>query len=426
MKIVLCLFALLALAVVYQLRNRTTSLWLIAWLSAVAYFLPGFDPSVSYSVEVMAIYCAFFFVLTVGCLFSARHTARHQVPPDVERDRVAANILLLMSLALLAIQVQQEGIAELFFTHKGSRSVDGRAFAAWTATVGLGFVLCVAHRWWKATLLFGVQLFLHLLMGDRTLPVLAILSLIVIVHEGRATIAASTKAGLTISRLGASLLLVLTLGVFGKSIYGALADTTITGRSYLEALEVRVTGIESVRQTLEPYHTQSILQHVVSNDFVLDPSYLWSAPLFAFPVSLPANYELHHFSETVKTAYYYAPREIGGIAGNFWAEGYAVGGWLGLAIYLLIFALVLIVFDRWSRRATGFAKAAAVLCGATWAFYIHRNAMFQIISHEKKYLYAFLFVLLVATVVRFVMHGRRSRFPRQTRPPKVIAISGCR
>jgi hypothetical protein len=64
-----------------------------------------------------------------------------------------------------------------------------------------------------------------------------------------------------------------------------------------------------------------------------------------------------------------------GIAGNYLAHGYTVGGTMGAALFYFILPLMLRLCDGQFRAKDGSVKIFWCCAGAVIAFYIHRNGL---------------------------------------------------
>ncbi|MBX3443772.1 MAG: hypothetical protein KF774_15290 [Planctomyces sp.] len=74
-----------------------------------------------------------------------------------------------------------------------------------------------------------------------------------------------------------------------------------------------------------------------------------------------------------------------GIASNIWAEMYSAGGWLLLFAFAAAYACVLRGASMVIRRGSTLAICVTCAWMPNWAFYIHRNDTYRMLSFLKQY-----------------------------------------
>jgi len=134
----------------------------------------------------------------------------------------------------------------------------------------------------------------------------------------------------------------------------------------------------------EPFVTQSILNEVVRSNFSLNPSYLLTNGFQVIPYSDELGLSVIGFNSLFQPELF--PEVSSGMAGNWWAEWFAVSGWTGFSVGLLIYVGGLAVFSLMLRRwrFNRVRLAVVVVMGVFWAFYIHRNEITYFITLEKR------------------------------------------
>ena len=148
-------------------------------------------------------------------------------------------------------------------------------------------------------------------------------------------------------------------------------------------------------ERFEPFATQAIFNKILHSGFTIDSSYLLSLPVILLPSSRVFGVSSAHFNTEFQSALFHA-NTPGSMAYNFWAEGYANFQESGVLLFIIIYVSVLFAFQvGLSKSRSIWIHFSILIMSPYWAFYIHRNSLFSILSYEKQFFYLiFLFYLL--------------------------------
>jgi hypothetical protein len=131
----------------------------------------------------------------------------------------------------------------------------------------------------------------------------------------------------------------------------------------------------------EPFTTQHIL-----NVTALEGFRIGAADHFAYVLRATVSPELgSSVSFGTKFTELYFHHLDYGLASNIWAEMLAAGGWGLLSAFLAVFLLVLYKASVWSRRGSAGLLGVMAAGMPWWAFYIHRNDSFRMLSFIKQF-----------------------------------------
>lgn len=122
----------------------------------------------------------------------------------------------------------------------------------------------------------------------------------------------------------------------------------------------------------EPFTTQSILNEVVVAGFSSSGEQFYDllAKLRVVPLELLPSYNSFHaqFQPVL------FPWARAGLAGNPWAEAYALGGWVALCLFLALYLALLRSLSRYLLLGSPPVQVLAAIVGVFVALYFHRNS----------------------------------------------------
>lgn len=247
------------------------------------------------------------------------------------------------------------------------------------------------------------QIVLIFVGGDRTLPFLYVL--IFIIYSLRGTRPIGLLRGRRAAYTIFFTLLVPILAV-SKTIYTLLPEYGFTQETVSIVFGPNFWLLAT--KDFEPTHAHQILVHATSGqvDYYLSDLALG---IFAFiPGSSAFGIEPHSFSLAVKSRYFTSWSDEAGIGAHFWAQGWVVGGILGVVIFCAGVIWILIFLEGvLSKHMASRMRALAVAQIVLFGFYVQRNSMEQILSFSGRYLVIFFLVVFGAYIVRNFLPKRQ-------------------
>lgn len=393
----------------FLIKKRNFDLNFVGFLGFIAYFFPlffiKFNEDISVHILASLILFLFLFYTILYDLLIPQSSMNSKPKMNNPTFFTVLYVLTAFLLFLIIIQTGTNGL----LSNKTDRTYNLHVYNLFVATVSMGFVYSFYFKFKKQFVFYLILIFLLFLSGTRTHLVMAAFTLFVLSNS------TENKKFLFNSILSAKFLFLVGgisfLGIFGKDIYASTILSLSTDRNFIEIFTHRIEGssfIQIISKT-EPFHTSSIFQKIVIDDFIINKDYIFELPYHFLPISSPFTDSLHVFSKAVKDHYFSGWSDNSGVGGNFWAEGYSLFGFSGVILFVLIYLKVLFLFDLGFRKFPNFYKPIFVLSGVFWAFYIQRNSLFQIISHDKRLIYTFMLILFLSLFVKiFKLKYRKS------------------
>ncbi len=158
----------------------------------------------------------------------------------------------------------------------------------------------------------------------------------------------------------------------------------------------------------EPNGIYLILVHLTEGGIEYNLFDLISGLLAFLPGSSALGIDPHIFSNAVKLKYYSSWSDAAGVGANFWAQGWVVGGLIGVLIFCIGLILLLIWLDRIMIRTEDPAiQALLVALVAVLAFYIQRNTLEQILSFAGRYTVIFFLIRITGMALWDILPKRR-------------------
>jgi hypothetical protein len=353
---------------------RRFDVFTLALMSALVYFFPCFDPRVDFEHVLYGFYSLFFIGVVVAAFVSdvlvrgatSRTAAfRFESGGGGKRGVLLGGVIVSMFLA-----IRTDGLSS-YFQYKVLSTQEGGIYQyAWVTFAAFLWLYSLETRWSPGMLVSGGSYLFFLLTGDRTHLAIALLSFALFKSvSGRFSL-------IDLRGLGAKRALLVSAalaGVFyGKHVYGAAADA-YAGANFVDALVARYDG-KGFSEQLESYHTQLLLDLVVRDDLSIPSDYLLDLPLQILPFYGESTGSTHYHSNILKDLYFSGWLEKAGVSSNIWAEGFTAFGWVGVALFFLVYCSGLHLFRVGLSRLHGIPLYAACVAGAFWAGYILASA----------------------------------------------------
>lgn len=362
---------------------------------------PGQIPLVpASSASIIVILLAW---LSATCVIAIpRKTDLRQRSRSQLADDHSALILALLLLSILGLLVVIATDGPWFFLNSRSEQTESLVKLLWRWVNSIGLIVATLNRSWRTGIVFLVGLGLYFVAGDRTIPAITIMGICVILGRNQAALRAIFRPAML-----ATAALSVAIIIFGKAIY--LSIKAGSAEILYEALSP--SGLERALKSFEPFATHNILDLVVQYDFSLPLSLLLEGIVGQLMVMPSAfGFESNAFNREFTSAF--ASMLSYGVAGNFWAQAYSIGGYGMVVIYSVLFATILRVCDRGFRHSTGVTRILFIMVGALFAVYAHRNSLDNILSFVRQIILVVGIAFMLARLMRLVIpHRARARSP---------------
>lgn len=291
---------------------------------------------------------------------------------DVQTMRKIASASAALGIGGLAYLLYTQG---LFFV-LGERSAQTTdAFSIlwkWTAPLGLAASTMARNR--KLLLVHLLLLLAIFLRGDRTLVAISAAAVVAALAQENP----KWYAFLTPARVIPAVLALM--GVFlGKSVY-LTAKSGLEGNGWL--IPTQSIADQLISQ-FEPFGTYAQLDYVMNTDLHIGfGEFLKSVLANLLLVPSYFNLSTNFYNELLTAS---LPAEIrSGVAGNYLAHGWAVGGIAGAVIFYFILPIMLRLCQSQFDARHGTLKVFWCCCGAIIALYAHRNGLDNLFSFIRQ------------------------------------------
>lgn len=381
--------AVLVVGMVYFLAiRRGVDFYTLAFAASGIYFVPGV---VGYDLPGTPIqpktYAIFLLVLASLLVAGALRPPR---PPHALREPhgYAPALAAGLALAVVSYVLVANGYAALF-RDKGDQGVAAAAYVIWRVAASFAVVFGVLARR-RGVLLCGLfGLLLMFLASDRTAVAMVVAALGVGLL-GRRRVSPLRAAGLWAIPL--ALALVVVWG--GKLMQIAIRQSFHHGNvSDAVGLLADPAALRLVTTSAEPFIIQAHLNQAVRRDMYVGPRHLVGVAYQLWPAPSMFGHPTNEFNDILQDELFPQARK-NTLAYNFWAEGLVSGGWLLLFLYVVIYAAGIEAANAVARSPNVAHRGIALLMGAYWAVYIHRNSAASIVAYEKQVLFLGLLILV--------------------------------
>jgi len=394
-----------ALGLAYFLLTKRRFDWLsIAYFSAVIYAIPGFVGRTRVHHYEMPIhpeaYAVMVTVLVAIVTTAALLDHGSRVPRRIYRipgSRYLPAVLAVTALVGFTRSVQYAG-AELLLPDK-SQILDSFTFwhRIWATGATLGTVVCFARRAYGWMLVCVALNLIWLFVGFRVFVTISVVGIL----TTKLASLGKRRLGLASPRIALITLAFVALLFAYKRIYILIkmgdfdsVSSTLSGEGFLEDAIMRS----------EPFTTQHILNAIVSLDVRIGMQHFQEVLHASFYNMFTADNLRADFNEKFQPVFFGDVR--GGMASNVWAEMWSAGGWPMLLLFVALFIGVLYwVSSRWTAF-DGSVKGVLGTLMPYWAFYIHRNDSYRLLSFLKQYSLLLLGALMVSTALSLLMMSR--------------------
>jgi hypothetical protein len=403
-------------ALYFLLKKRRFDFLTIGYFSALMYFLPAVFGVVMSQygqadlVRAPLIPETYVVMVTVILAILIGAIAYDQLPHPAHRHiglagtASAGNWALLLGIAGCVMTILTMGVATLMDPDK---NVLLSRVNAWLVIWQLGGALAVlfffCRRQW---LRFGIALLLVLgdvFIGFRITFALTFIACFTLWAEAQGR----QRFGIQKIRPIVAAASVIAFLFLYKVVYIPIK----LGMWWL--VQQRLTSLEAYSEmvkTSEPFVTQSILNRVLATDFHVPFDHFRSV-LYQFMFFAPnLGAKIVSFNDFFQPQLF--PNVVDmGMANNIWAEMWSSGGWPLLLLFIIFDVVVLCYLSTLLRIDNPELRAAIAAPAVTWAFYLHRNDVFN----ESNIIKRQLVFGAVCIVIAMLSHDATHRLRRSVR-----------
>lgn len=312
-------------------------------------------------------------------LAARRETAR------MHRFAVASLILGLCGYAYLSAT---SGL--LFFLDQRELQNDGLLTLLWKWTVPLGIVAATFSGSTRTQIGLFMLLAVLFLRGDRTMLGITIVSFAIVWSYGRKDIWTLFRPTFIVAGL-----VLVSLIIFGKPVYlsAKAGDMTILMDALLpENMATVILGFE-------PFVTYNHIDFAMEANLSFAPTEFVMSLLGQFLVA-PSFFGIETNLYNLRITEMLPFTVTYGVAGNYWAHAWSVGGFPMVAAFAVLYASSLVLCDRYYDRLSGAPKVFVAVTGSVIAVYTYRNGLDNMFSFFRQIL---IMVVVTAVIARLLV-----------------------
>lgn len=375
------------------LRKRF-DMFSLGFCCTAVYFLPGvvgYDLRGPLVLETYYVFCAVLLSIVASALVSDHVFRSQDEYPEIELRGGIGGITSALALMVTLFILAKHGIGALLVP-KTESGIAGVTYIIWRTSASLALIFGVLSGRRGGQLVGAACLLLMFVGHDRT--ALALTFLAILVHLLRSAHGQPIMA--VVRRWIVPATAVALLIWFGKPIHAGIQSWYRTG-SWSAFIDV-LTAQRVVLAGTEPFAIQLLLNTIIKEHFYIGPNHLVGVLYQLWPVPSMFGHNSSAFNELMQATLFPEARSHS-MAYNYWGEGIASGGWIMLTGFIVLYVGGLALFNRLLHvRHLGW-RGIALLMGAYWAFYIHRNSLASIVTFERHIFYIGVMVIAVSAIL---------------------------
>jgi len=387
-------------ALYFLLKKRKFDFFSIGYFSSFLYFLPGFFDRVSFTSNFVRYeekmidetYYVFNIVLSSivisAILFDSFKLNRNKQIVKTSKDYFAGEICLILALCSLIILIRTAGFELLNPNKLYLMSKLDRWMMLLNYSSSFAFIILYYN---KQRILFVLALLTQisiLIIGFRFPLVISIIGAFCINFMG--------KEPFRLIKFKKYFIYAIFFTIFTLLIKRFLVAIKMWDVDLIISLANDSDYLLTAFTNAEPFETQSILNKVIQTNFEVPLDHLDQFLAFFLFESSYFDIEIRSFNSYFQSVLF--PGVRFGMASNIWAQFYALGGWVGLLLFVIIFNFVIIVLNNLVINKTRIFSVVFILAGIYWSFYMQRNDLAYILSTQKK---IFLFGVFISILNHF-------------------------
>lgn len=278
----------------------------------------------------------------------------------------------------------------LFFLEQRELQSDGLLTLLWKWTVPLGIVAATFSGSTKTQIGLFMLLAVLFLRGDRTMLAITIMSFAIVWSHGRKDIWTLFRPTFIVAGI-----VLFSLIILGKPVYlsAKAGDMSILMDAFLpENMATLLLGFE-------PFVTYNHIDFAMESNLSFSLVELVSSLLGQFLVA-PSFFgiETNLYNQRITEMLPY--NVTYGIAGNYWAHAWSVGGFPMVGGFAVLYASSLVLCDRYYDRLSGAPKVFVAATGTVIAVYTYRNGLDNMFSFFRQIL---IMVIVTSVVARLLI-----------------------
>lgn len=273
----------------------------------------------------------------------------------------------------------------LFFLEQRELQNDGLLTLLWKWTVPLGIVAATFSGSTKTQAGLFMLLAVLFLRGDRTMLGITMVSFALVWSYGRKDIRTLFRPTFIVAGI-----VLVSLIIFGKAVYlsAKAGDLAIL----IDA--VQPENMATVILGFEPFVTYNHIDFVIESNLSFSFAEFFTSILGQFLVA-PSVFGIETNLYNLRVTEMLPFNVTYGVAGNYWAHAWSIGGFPMVAAFAVLYASALVFCDRNYERLSGAPKVFLTVTGTVIAVYTYRNGLDNMFSFFRQ--------ILIMVVITWVL-----------------------
>ncbi len=391
----------------FFINKRTFDFFSIAYVSSMVYFLPGFFGTTflpgwiitDLLMETYFIMCLIPVSIVITAIIYDYYNVsdEHIIKYDFQNSEytyIMINIITIVSFIMMMLTMG----SSLFLADKKEMMLEINSWSKiWENAVCIGIVLAYLNNNKKSFLVYLAMIAFIIYTGDRTIPAIALISIMTIVFNSQGKQSILFKRFKLVS---ISVLFALFFFVY-KYLYIHIKLKMWT--EVFEKLTNPYFYLETVKFS-EPFAIQTILNETIKHDFYVGMGHFTGLLNQLVPFGNRLGATSVTFNNLFQQQLF--PEVTYGMGSNIWAEMLSAGGWGLLFIFVLLFNMVLYVGNGLFRKSYGNFRVLMVILLSFWSFYIHRSSLEYTINLNKRIILLLLISYMFSALVGYALKNK--------------------
>jgi hypothetical protein len=293
---------------------------------------------------------------------------------DLATLRIFSVVCAALSTAVFLSIVQNEGV--LYFLEQRQtvlvESETQKMLWRWINLFGLISSLSCRSRFLSA--LFLSYIAIYFIAGDRTMLLISGVAVLVFFYDGNRQLTQWKRL------VPVVLALLLGLLVFtGKPLYHAMKTQSLQPLALLFNDRYAIVNLSF----FEPFVSHAILEDVLRRGFSYPLSDLVTGVAGQL-LLVPSAFGIDSSAFNARITEDLYPRVRYGMAAHYLAQGWSVGGYTGVAVFVVLLFASVFALQHVANRSGHVARIFIVILGVTAGTYFYRNSMENLLAFLRQ------------------------------------------
>lgn len=312
-------------------------------------------------------------------------------------DRSAPWAAALFSLSLFGYMMAVHGVTFFLVARAELSGMIGFEYLLWRWANVVGLLVSMHARARSFVFLFIAMIAINVIIGDRTMVVIALVSAFCYTYTDR------NLGQIVGSRNFLTFILIGVVAIFfAKPLY-VLAK----GGEGVSSLASVIQNPLFYLGSFEPFATQHVLDRIIAYGVQVEPEIVLRGVLAQMLV-IPSAFGVDSASYSVQVASeIFNSRVTYGLAASFWGQGYSIAGLAGVFFYGVVFGVLVLAASALANSRVGSLKVLGIVLVSLTGVYIYRNSIENYAAFIRQIVLVFLLLAAGTSILNYSWAKRR-------------------